>query len=198
MDAISAVLLDERGRVLARAGDLPDASVETALFPSLMAAFSASNKIAQILHNTPPNDLMYFGGYKYDVFLAHVGESYALLVAANPSKSRDQVQDLIKWVNTGIQDLRITLTSMGVLSQMEEDLPMPEVEVLEEIMEAEPEIEALFQKAESADIDFDEASAFWDTASMKLKKEDITNAEALTYEQARQLGLAPDDAGEDE
>jgi len=198
INAISAVLLDERGRVLARAGDLPDASVETALFPALMSAFSASDKVAQLLHNTPPNDLMYFAGVKYDLFLAHVGESYALLVAANPSRSSDQVHASIKLVHTGIKDLLTILTNMGVLIENGEEIPSPEVDIFEEILDAEPEIEALFQKAESTDIDFEEADAFWDTASLRLKKEEITNADALTYEQARRLGLTPDDAGDNE
>ena len=192
MNAISAVLLDGRGRVLARAGDLPDASIETALFPALMAAFSASEKVAHLLRTTPPSDLMYFAGSKYDVFLAHVGEAYALLVAANPSGLSDQVHESIKLVHTGLQDLLIILAHMGVPIKSGGQLPLPEVDIPEEVFVVEPEIEALFQDAESTDLDFEEVDAFWDTASMKLKDEEITNADALTYEQARRLGLTPD------
>ncbi|MBC8505942.1 MAG: response regulator [Anaerolineales bacterium] len=195
MDAISAVLLDGRGRVLARAGDLPDASIETALFPALMAAYSASEKVAKLLHSTPPNDLMYFAGSKYDVFLAHVGESYALLVAGNPNESSDQVLESIKSVHDGLRDLVNTLAKMGVRLKSDEKSPEVEPEIEEEIPDAEPEIEALFQGAE-ADINLQEVDAFWDTASLRLEDEEITNADALTYEQARRLGLTPDDEGE--
>jgi len=197
MNAISAVLLDGRGRVLARAGDLPDASAETALFPALMAAFSASDKVAQLLRTTPPSDLMYFEGSKYDVFLAHVGESYALLVAANPGRSSDQIYESIKVVHEALQDLLTTLARMGVPIKSDEKLSGVEVDIPEEIPVAEPEIEALFQGVESSDIDLEEVDAFWDTASQILKDEEITNAEALTYEQARRLGLTPED-GDDE
>ncbi len=193
MNAISAVLLDERARVLARAGDLPDASVETALFPALMAAFSASDKVAKFLHTAPPRDLMYFGGLKYDIFLAHVGEAYALLVAANPTGSSDQVNESIKLVHAGLQDLLTILAHMGVTIKSGEPSRPPEVGDQEEALVAEPEIEALLHEAESQEIDFEEIDAFWDTASLRLKDEEITNPESLTYEQARRLGLTPED-----
>jgi len=192
MNAISAVLLDERGRVLAQAGDLPDASVETALFPALMAAFSAGDKVAQFLHTAPPSDLMYFAGAKYDIFLAHVGEAYALLVAANPCKSSDQLHESVRLVHASLRDLLTTLAHIGVPIKSGEQPPEPEIEVHEEAFVPEPEIEALFQEVGSTDIDIEEANAFWDTASLRLKMEEITNADALTYDQARQLGLTPE------
>ena len=195
MNAISAVLLDGRGRVLARAGDLPDASIETALFPTLMAAYSASEKVAKLLHSTPPNDLMYFAGSKYDVFLAHVGESYALLVAGNPSESSDQVLELMKSVHEGLRDLVTSLAHIGVPIKSDEKSPEVEAEVEDEISLAEPEIEALFQGVES-EINLEEVDAFWDIASLRLEDEEITNADALTYEQARRLGLTPNEEGE--
>ncbi len=192
LDAISAVLLDGRGRVLARAGDLPDASAETALFPALMAAFSASDKVAQLLRSTPPNDLMYFAGSKYDIFLAHVGESYALLVASNPCDPCDQVYQSIRVVHEALQDLLATLARIGVPIRSDEKLPGLELEISAETLVVEPEIEALFQGVESSDIDLEEVDAFWDTASLDLQDEEITNADALTYEQARRLGLTPE------
>lgn len=196
MNAISAVLLDERGRVLARAGDLPDASAETALFPALMAAFSASDKLAQLLKTNPPRDLMYFKGSKYDIFLAHVGESYALLVAANPSEVGESMYASVETVHSGISDLLNALTKMGVPLKTDEQPADPEFEIVEEPVEVAPEIEELFQNASSSDVDREQVDAFWDTASLKLTDEEITNADALTYEQARRLGLTPENGEE--
>ncbi|MEA3352079.1 MAG: response regulator [Chloroflexota bacterium] len=196
LNAISAVFLDERGRVVARAGDLPDASVETALFPALMSAFSAGEKIAHLLHVSPPSDLMYFSGVKYDIFLAHVGESYAFLVALNPISSSDQVEASVRIVHAGIQELLAILTNMGVPLKTDEQPPFIEDDSLEaapEEMAADaPLIESLFQKSASSDIKQEEIDAFWDAASVTTDG-DITNADALSYEQARQLGLAPDE-----
>lgn len=191
MNAIAAVLLDERGRALAQAGDLPDASVKTALFPALMSAFSASNKVAQHLQSDPPNDLMYFSGSKYDIFLSHVGESYALLVATNPSESSKDVHNSVEWLHAGLQDLLVILTKMGVPLKTDDHSPKVE-EIQEEILEDVPELEALFEEKSAGEIDQQEVDAFWDTASLHLTEDEITNADALTFEQARRLGLTPE------
>jgi CheY-like chemotaxis protein len=195
LDGFSAVLLDDYGRVLARAGDLPDASAETALFPALMAAFGASEKVTKLLGATPPRDLMYFSGSKYDIFLAHIGAAHALLVAANPLTSSEQIQASLQMIHAGMPDLLLILENLGVSSHAEER-PSPRVEEIEEdiIEEAEdaPVIEALFKEV-GAEIKPEEADAFWDDVSQGSLEEELTNADALTYEQARQLGLTPED-----
>jgi len=194
LNAISAVLLDERGRVLARAGDLPDASVETALFPALMAAFSASARVAQLLHKNPPDDLLYFSGPKYDIFLSHVGEAYALLIAANPDLSSDQLHEKVRILHEGLQGLMRTLTQLGIpLVSSENAVETPQIEdvVEEEPGEEASDLEAIFQDV-APSIAAEEADAFWDTAATRLDDEGITNADALTYDQARQLGLTPE------
>jgi FixJ family two-component response regulator len=201
MDAFSAVMLDERGRVLARAGDLPDASVETALFPALMAAYSASEKVAKLMRTNPPSDLMYFSGSKYDLFLAHVGASYALLVATNPIATSDQVDTYVRIVHEGLKELLMILSNMGIPLTSEEHTPAPTETTPEEepIAEAEdaPMIEALFQRADSASITSEEADAFWDTVSQGESEGDIGSADELSYDQARQLGLTPEDGSEE-
>jgi DNA-binding NarL/FixJ family response regulator len=198
INAIAAVLLDERGRALAQAGDLPDASVKTALFPALMSAFSASNKVTKFLQKEPPNDLMYFSGLKYDIFLAHVGESYALLVAANPTESSKEVRASIELIHTGLQDLLSILEKMGIPVKSDGQPAQVQVEIQEEDLEESPELEAIFQEKSAADIDQEEVDAFWDTASHRQADLELINADALTYEQARRLGLTPEDEDEQE
>ncbi len=202
LNAISAVLLDERGRVLARAGDLPDASVETALFPALMAVYSASARVAQLLHENPPDDLLYFSGPKYDIFLSHVGEVYALLVAANPDLSSDQLHKKVRILRDGLQGLMRTLRQLGIpLVSNDKAGETYQVDDVDDVVEEEPgeedsDLEAILQDV-APSIAAEEADAFWDTAATRLGGEGLTNADALTYDQARQLGLTPDndDAG---
>jgi len=200
INGIAAVLLDERGRALAQAGDLPDASVKSALFPALMSAFSASDKVTKFLQKEPPSDLMYFSGSKYDIFLAHVGESYALLVAANPTESSEEVRASIELIHTGLHDLLSILASMGIPVIPEDPAPSQvEVEIQEEEAEEDsPELEAIFQEKSAEEIDQEEVDAYWDTASHRLTDLELTNADALTYEQARRLGLTPENGDEEE
>ena len=198
LGAISAVMLDERGRVLARAGDLPDASIETALFPALMTAFSASDRIAQLLHTSPPRDILFFAGSKFDIFLAHVGESYALLLAANSGMNGDEMADAMRLIYTGLKDLSEILSKMGVRLTSNDQPNHQDVEPeipLEEVGEA-LDIAALLEDVGSSKIKQD-VDAFWDAASIELSHDDTTNADSLTYDQARRLGLTPEEDGQD-
>ncbi|MBC8332125.1 MAG: response regulator [Anaerolineae bacterium] len=198
LNAISAVMLDERSRVLARAGDLPDASIETALFPALMTAFSASNRISKLLNTKPPRDILFFAGVKYDIFLAHVGESYALLVAANPGTSSDQMAEAIRLVHSGLQDLLAILSKMGVRLTSSKQPTRQEVEPeppFADDVEVAPEMAALFEEVASSEIEQD-ANVFWDTASTDVSRDGLTNADSLSYDEARRLGLTPEEDAE--
>ncbi|RME06190.1 MAG: response regulator [Anaerolineae bacterium] len=199
LEAISAVLLNEHGRVLARAGDLPDASVESALFPALMAAFSAARRVAHLLQQSPPNDLMYFNGPKYGIFLAHVGEVYALVVAVNPYRDREQLHQHMSLLYSRLDGLVSILRQLGVpliASEHAADQDETTETLDEEEVESEPELEALLEQGASVDVD--DVDAFWDTAATQINTEGVGGADALTYEQAVQLGLAPETDDEEE
>ncbi|MFH1634610.1 MAG: response regulator [Chloroflexota bacterium] len=195
LDAISAVLLDDSGRVLARAGDLPDASVESALIPSLMASFSASARVARFLGANPPNDLSHFSGPKYDLFLAHVGETCALLVVINPVDIDGEIISLVRTVYSGVRDLLVTLQHLGVHLKSDDQLhPVePEADTTEE--EA-PILDALFQNAASEVLKTDEIDTFWSEVAEGETANQVASADALSYDQARQLGLTPEDDGD--
>jgi hypothetical protein len=65
--------------------------------------------------------------------------------------------------------------------------------VVEEINEAEVlEMEALIDQAASQSLPAD-ASAFWDTLVEQESQDAAAGVDALSYAQARQLGLAPED-----
>lgn len=197
LDAISAVLLDDRGRPVARAGDLPDASAENNLFPALMAAFSAADRIAHFLERNPPNNLAYYSGVKYDLFLTHVGDAYALLVVLNPLVLQADISILLGKVYKGLADLQKILTHMGVAMVADApELPYqvePEDELIEIEVGAEPELEALLSDESGGALGETDLNAFWDKLADDEANRGITSADALTYEQARQLGLAPEE-----
>jgi CheY-like chemotaxis protein len=200
LDAFSAVLLDDRGQVLARAGDLPDAGDETAMVPSLMAAFSASTKVAHVLGMKTPQDLFYFGGNKYALFLTHVGQSYAMLVAVNPTTVGEHFGSFCRVIQDGVGDILSTLTHMGVPLLEDTKPPTPEPELEEEAPSVEDEesplLDALFEKTSGDTMKSEEIDAFWSTLVEEDEASNVVNADVLTYDQARQLGLTPEDEEE--
>jgi CheY-like chemotaxis protein len=201
LDAVSVVLLENQGKILARAGDLPDDTIETSLFPSLMASFSASGKVGRFLGSDPPNTLSYFAGSNYDLFLAHVGETYALLIVTNPISADDKVSVIIREVYSSVKDLFDILHNIGVPLKSEDQPPPlpvePEDEIIEEDDEEAPILDALFDSADSKVPKTEDVDAFWSSLVENKPVDEVQSADALTYDQAVQLGLAPDEEGEE-
>jgi CheY-like chemotaxis protein len=201
LDAFSAILFDERGRVVVQAGELPDDQVAVnSLYPALMAGFRAGMKVSHFLGASRPESLTYFGGTKFALFFAPVSTSHALLVAVNAVQMDEQISHAVRFVYTALYDLQNILEHIGVSVRAEEPVSVPDdIEMLvedqadiEEDLEEAPILDAIF---ESVAIDQDkpeDLDAFWDSAAEGVS-EDLSNADVLTYEQALQLGLTPDE-----
>jgi CheY-like chemotaxis protein len=199
LDAFAVVLLDERGRVIAQAGDLPgdEAAVDT-LFPALMAGFSSGMKVSHFLGANRPDNITYYGGTRFALLFAPVTASHALLVAVNAVQLDEEISDTVRDVYNALNDLQIILENMGVSVRSEEPLPVTDEaelleedeEEIEEDLEHAPILDAIFENAPSGaaqDVD-----AFWDALADGASEGEVSNADVLTYEQALQLGLAPD------
>ena len=204
LDAFSAVLFDERGRVVVQAGELPDGEVAVdSLYPALMAGFSAGMKVSHFLGASRPESLTYFGGTKFALFFAPVSTSHALLVAVNAVQMDEQISHAVQFVYNALYDLQNILEHMGVSVRSEESAPAIEdvelleedLEDIEEDLEEAPILDAIFENAASGVDKSEDLDAFWDSAADDVS-EDISNADVLTYEQALQLGLTPEDEAE--
>lgn len=201
--AFAVVLLDERGRVIAQAGELPDGEADVdSLFPALMSGFSAGMKVSHFLGANRPDNITYYGGTRFALVFAPVTNSHALLVAVNAIQMDEEISKTIRDVYNTLNDLQIILENMGVSVRSEEPVTGPdEMELLEEAdddveedLEQAPILDAIFEKASSGatqDVD-----AFWDALADDASEGEVSNADVLTYEQALQLGLAPN--GDDE
>jgi CheY-like chemotaxis protein len=199
LDAFSVILIDERSRVIAQAGELPDQKeAEARLFPILMAGLSTGIKISGYLGSSRPEVLSYVGGTKFALFFAPVSAAHALLVAINAVQMDEQISQIMQSVYKALYDLQNILENMGVTIRSEESLspedevpPIPdEEETFEEDEEHAPILDAIFENttaSTSQDLD-----AFWDALAEKAAEE-VASADVLTYEQALQLGLAPED-----
>ena len=75
------------------------------------------------------------------------------------------------------------------------DLLEEDLEDIEEDLEEAPILDAIFENATSGADKSEDLDAFWDSAADGVS-EDVSNADVLTYEQALQLGLTPEDEAE--
>jgi len=196
LGAIASVLLDEHGNILARAGALPDVSVESSLFPAVMASFGLNRKVPRYLKDTLPNDFLYLSGQDYDLILAHISDEITLLEILNPVESDHDLGDVIEVFFSGVRDLQGILLNIGVNLGGLGELVEEKGEIEDEILEEEPLMDALFQNSQANIPKAEEAAAFWDSLAEEETANGVQNADVLTYDQALQLGLAPEDDNE--
>jgi CheY-like chemotaxis protein len=214
LDAAAVMLVNEQGQVAARAGDLPDPELETALMPVLMRAFTAGVSISHFLGQHIPDHFYSFRGENYDLFLAPVGESYCLMALTRPILPQ-QLGNISDQINKTARSVLLSLSRLGVLSSADKE-PLPEPTGEEKTIPAprrvRPEpgedpgfvkpstgalaaagedqsLEALFTSTEEAPAQ--DADAFWDTLPEEDIKPELTSGDSLSYDQAAKLGFAP-------
>ncbi|HEX7973387.1 MAG TPA: response regulator [Anaerolineales bacterium] len=193
LDLTAVVLLDDRGRVLARAGNLHDPSAETGLVPALMTVRSAGGKVAHALGKRSAQNLMYFAGPQSGVYLADVGPNMAICLEAPSEVTADgkSFARVLAALRPAVQDLLVILANMGVSTQPSEpvqDRPQTSSAVDETVPALAPDLEAIFQQ--QGQPRQEEADAFWEALAGEGDA-NLLNADVLSFEQARRLGLAP-------
>jgi hypothetical protein len=171
---------------------------DSPLANSLRSAASASKNISRFLELAIPENMLVFNGTKNDLVASSVGEAHTLMVLFEPATTRSQIEKVSKSIGKAGKDLCNILTSIGVSVQPGEDVspisphePIPEdVEEEETILEVDEELETLFEHLEEKPVTAD-LDSFWEPS--EGHPGDLGSSDALTYEQAAQLGLAPKD-----
>jgi len=192
--ADAVFLISDRARVLARAGDLYDSSMEVSMLAALMAIYSASLKVSRFIRQENLINYHVFHGGDHDLLLIPVNTSHALLLAGKQLARSDRILKTVEAMFFVRGDVENVLQSLGVSAAptvTESTVPEPEAMPSIESQEPEPEVDldTLFanasKKSKVKDVD-----AFWDDAVEKAGNIP-TNPDVITFEQARKLGLNP-------
>lgn len=204
LGAQTAYLLDADGRTVARAGEVTGETLEEAWMPLIMAAVSTGDKLARQLGSDQPGGVQVVRGELYELAFAPLGTLTAVMV-----------------FNRGKRETRLALACSELLALqqsfgrpleaaplpvVEEETPrsvvevpaalIPEPEIMpaeaaaEAPLEGEEEFAALFDSKRKAGFKKKELDEFWEKAS-RLQTGSLRTKDALSYDQARQLGLAP-------
>jgi CheY-like chemotaxis protein len=207
INAQAVFLLSDRGRVLARAGELYDSSMEVSLLSALMAIFSAGLKVSKFIHQDHLENYHVFNGGDQDLLFIPVNPMYALLLAGRSLADRERVLDTVQSMLALRDEVDKALRHLGVtgpLSHSEPEVavhPVPSASGESPIQNnsikyVEPptasELENLLRQAGSKKMKTGELDAFWGEAAVKHGNAP-TNPDVISYDQARQLGLMPDD-----
>jgi len=187
LSAIAVLLLNDSGRILARAGDLPDRENEIALVSSLLSIYSAGQKVSQLLGQKMASTWSVFDGGRYDMVFAPVGLTHAMLVIGERIAGIDRVLYSIDKFTEARKSIERGIGETNLVNPTTEESPTAPQTVVEQTMK---EMEPLFtdeqQKLKPAEV-----NNYWNEAASKQKTP--TNPDMLSYDQAKQLGLTPAD-----
>jgi DNA-binding response OmpR family regulator len=186
-------LISDRARVLARAGDLYDSSMEVSLLSSLMAIYSAGLKVSRFIHQEDLRNYHVFRGGDHDLIMISVDSSHALLLAGKDLAKRDRILETVQEMLSVRGSVENVLQSLGVAPMpIPAEISIPEPQPLtSEPEEPEPEVDldALFASA-SKNAAVKDLDAFWDEAVEKTSNVP-TNPDVISFDEASKLGLTP-------
>ncbi|GAB4455021.1 MAG: hypothetical protein Kow0070_02550 [Anaerolineales bacterium] len=201
--ADAVFLINDRGRVLARAGDLYDSSMEVSLLAALMGIYSAAFKVSRIIHQEHLDNFHVFRGGDHDLILIPVDGSHALLLAGRGLANSDRILQTVDGMLFVRGDVENILRSLGVAPvEAGAESAVPEEEAAEPVPpfvftpqpppEPEVDVEALLAAASKKKIAQD-ADAFWEEAVEKAGNIPIS-PDVITFADAQKLGLKPGEA----
>ena len=199
MEAQVILLVSDFGEVLVKAGTLPEGTDEEHLLEGLLGIYRAAQKVSKQIGQESPLSYHIFPGGEQDILLVPANNTHALIVAGERIAERNRVLDMTDAMMMLKSEVAHVLNDMGLTdNEPVEELPsledifaltdVPEEQIEDEV--SSEELDALFKqkkKIETADL-----QNFWDNAIDAHTNVEIA-ADKLTYEQAKQLGLTPED-----
>jgi DNA-binding response OmpR family regulator len=209
LGALAVWVLDERGRIVAQAGDVPDLLLEEHWAGAALSALAAGAKLSRLAGEGPVAQAMVYQGKDYHLVLAPAG-NYALLTLLRPGRSTLRMALAVEEALENQQPLAEILAAMkpahtpmqeaaAVAAQKSRSKTSPLSLAAQPapVVESAPEpalhdFEALFQQktqpAPAQDVD-----AFWDALNAAGQPGLSTNPDVLSYDEAHQLGLTPNE-----
>ena len=199
IEAQSMILLSRMGQVFIQSGELPDSTILPSLIPFVMVSLNLSERVSNIIESSYPEDLSYYGGGKYNVFISHVGPHFALVVLTEaPMKSGVLgltlqqlpivVEELKKLIIGGQKQPETKAPSSALTSK-----PSKEAENKDEDF---GNIDDIFKEQSAEDLNPRMVDDFWNKLANDTLPSNEAFTDAFSYDQARKMGLTPDEEKE--
>jgi CheY-like chemotaxis protein len=192
LKAVSALLVNDAGQVLEEAGNAVDISTGSALLSSLMQTFRASLQVSQAMAKGNSESLQYFAAPRQCIYVAPVGMDHALFVVTAGYIGPDKLGMIYHSIHLAVHDLQIILVNNTARQKESETSPAELPAEITVDQETQARIEDMFSKI-SKPGDGQEVDNFWETLGEKGATHSPNEKNVLTYNQARELGLAPDE-----
>ncbi|HRN50755.1 MAG TPA: response regulator [Anaerolineales bacterium] len=173
LQAYSVLLVSSRGQIVARAGVLPNAAIESHLLPQLLTSRQAAQRMAATLGAAQPDDLLTVRGPNEHIYACSLADERCLVVVTRPLSAARAAALAQALQNTAAQLAQPVLAAA----------PLSETRRLED---TDPHLEELLERTDTRPSRV-MAEDFWQ--AVELPSQPMHGA--LSYEQAAQIGLAP-------
>jgi len=192
------MLVDPAGSVLRRAGGVPAAVDGGRLVAATLAAHKANAALAKQLGEEPPDNTLVSKGKAHQVHLLGAGEKLYLFTLTRGDTDPARVTSLMMRLAADLQAQPIDLSPVVPAEAAPAPLDLPaEAEEADLGAMDLSELDAVFQQVEEKKVGTQELNDFWDELAEQETASGSPDEGAITYEQARRLGLAPE-GGESE
>jgi CheY-like chemotaxis protein len=209
--ALSAMLVDENGRPVAQAGDLPGVISQEQLVPPLMASVNASTRVSYLLGLADVQGVQAFRGSEFDLVVSPVGQ-FTLLVALKNDRSALRLAPAFEEAVNAQVELRAALEDMGLHLKSVVEVGAPEALLAEMGVASAPakdsispairetplgqdpelaKLEELFSRKKTGQLRLQDPDDFWNSAGSSGEAANVPTSGVLTFEQAQKLGLVP-------
>ena len=206
INADAVFLLDHGGFVQARTGKLRDESIEASLVSVSVTLHNASLRVASYSHQKTLASYHIFSGGDCDMLFIPVNPVYALFVAGVGLAAESRVLETVGNLMALRGEVERSLKSIGATGELNAAAaaksaapvsaaaPVPSMPRPEKILDAppSPEMEALLKGAVDKKNKANDADDFWNQAVEKHDNKPA-NADVISLEEARKLGLLPDE-----
>jgi CheY-like chemotaxis protein len=192
--AVSVLLVTATGQVLEVAGNPSQITSGSVLLSSLMHAFRSSVQVSQAMGRGTCTSLQYFAAQRHCLYVAPIGLSHALFIITAGYVEADKLSTVDRYIQLAVRDLDAILVNLAEeeqarqeqLQKLRDQLPT-QVPVDQETRRSVDEMFARAGKTATRT----GAEDFWDAANGVETPDKATGGDVLTFDQARDMGLAP-------
>jgi len=185
--ADAVFLISNRGLVAERAGDLRDSSMEVSLIAALTSTFTAGLKVAESNRQANPDQCSVFEGGDQDMILMPVDASYSLLLAGSNLSDHETLADTLQAMRAVRDEVAKALRHIGAAGTARRKRAKTG-----QLAQEAPELDALLTEPHETGMSQAELDAYWDAAASRHGNKP-TSKDEIPYEQARKMGLTPDE-----
>lgn len=215
LGAISILILETSGVIVAETGVLPDKIYEAHVLPTLLKGVEATQKISFYLGKDEPESTWYFSGERYDLFWSNISPDYGMVIITNPVTQNNDLTWVLTTVKLAVDEVSEIISNLGNTAGKKTTQKPTKAKTSSEKARktASGPAKADLPKeapgsngsakadkkrpAPPENVDENEVHEFWKAATLEEEISRIDSPDSLSFEQAQKLGFIPngDDLG---